>query len=530
MKRYFSDPELPTSRIGGADLFALMADALKQGVVVIDDRGRIVLANAVACGFFGQDSAALKGQQIDQWLPSYRFSRPVGAQSRRDEQLNPSLQLMRNADGVSSRVAVTRRPFVASGNAGELVLIDEQDELIDLKKQVRRQQALMNHLSTPCIIQSSDGRIETANPAFERTFGYREDEVVGRLPRELLAGPLTHLEEVAAGFKAVMSGGSVKRDEAMYHKDGSLIWVNYEQHGVIDELGDIGFIVTTATDISDRVYAEQMKTDFVSMVGHELRTPLTVVSGSIDVLLDRRFVDLPEPIREIVGGARRGCDSLNLLIGDLLDINKIEAGLVDMHTDTVSVAEVIERALDELADKARKRQVTMHMPPGGDCAVLADKDRLRQIVSNLVSNAIKYGKAGGNVYLSVVSHPGRGQVTLDVIDDGPGIDAELEPRLFEKFSRSARAAAQGIEGFGLGLSICKGLAEQMGGSLKLVKNRAGTGAQFRLTLPASQPVSPTADGCEKVTDRTVKPLAERSIQARARAERQAVTALDGFDK
>jgi signal transduction histidine kinase len=223
---------------------------------------------------------------------------------------------------------------------------------------------------------------------------------------------------------------------------------------------------------------ETERSRFVSTVAHELRTPLTGLSGYLDLILDGQ-VDDPAVEREFLERARTIVGSMAGLVGDLLELSRLEAGSIDLEAEPFSVADAIAAVAENLLPIALDRGVQLEtiLPPRMRTAV-GDRRRVDQIITNLAANALKYGADGGLVELA-----GRFDGTDAVIavrDEGPGIEEADRPRIFEPFYRMPDH--ERVTGTGLGLSIARDLARAMGGDLD-VASRPGTGSSFVLVLP-----------------------------------------------
>lgn len=232
--------------------------------------------------------------------------------------------------------------------------------------------------------------------------------------------------------------------------------------------------------------SNEAKTEYLSRISHELRTPLTAIIGYSDLL----GMDGPRPDqREKLQAVNRASEHLLSLINDVLDITSIETGTVGGTTEPVPVAEVVNEAANVLARLAEDRQIRIRVEPSAASAwVLADRTRLRQVVLNLVSNAIKYSVSGGSVRVAA-DPPGGDRVRVTVRDTGPGIAAELLPRLFTPFDRLG-AERSAVPGSGLGLALCRRIIEAMGGAVG-VDSQLGKGSTFWFDLPRAAP-SPVA--------------------------------------
>ncbi len=226
---------------------------------------------------------------------------------------------------------------------------------------------------------------------------------------------------------------------------------------------------------------EHERERFVSMVAHELRTPLTGLGGYLDLLADGA-VDDPEIGREFIERGRGIVERMAALVGDLLELSRVEAGSLRLDIEPVSLAEACERALVALAPVAAERRVRLvvELPPRLRTA-RADRRRVEQIVTNLVGNALKFTADGGLV--DVVGRIERDVALVVVRDDGPGIEPGDRERAFRPFTRLARD--ERVPGTGLGLPISRDLARAMGGDVA-VASVVGSGSSFLLGLPASE--------------------------------------------
>jgi signal transduction histidine kinase len=227
--------------------------------------------------------------------------------------------------------------------------------------------------------------------------------------------------------------------------------------------------------------ASHAKTEFLSRMSHELRTPLNAILGFAQLLeLDQLEPEQNENVSHILRAGRH----LLTLINEVLDISRIEAGGLKLSLEPVPVAELILESVELMRPIASERDVTLHIDAGASshAHVMADRQRLKQVILNLLSNALKYNRAGGQV---TVSWRGRDQqIRLEVHDTGIGIAAELMARLFQPFERLG--ASTEIEGTGLGLALSQRLVGAMGGSLA-ADSRVGEGSTFWLELPQASP-------------------------------------------
>lgn len=227
---------------------------------------------------------------------------------------------------------------------------------------------------------------------------------------------------------------------------------------------------------------QRMKSEFVSVVSHELRTPLTSLRGALGILEAGASFNLSAEAGNLVRIARTNAERLIRLVNDILDIEKIEAGKLELHRRDVGAGPLIEQALEALRPLAAEGAVTFVAEVDPQLRLMVDEDRTVQLINNLVSNAIKFSPQGGRVILKVARRGPR-TARLSVRDEGPGISADQVPRLFTRFQQLDASDRRTRGGSGLGLAISKAIVEQHGGTIG-VETRPGEGATFYADLPA----------------------------------------------
>ncbi len=238
---------------------------------------------------------------------------------------------------------------------------------------------------------------------------------------------------------------------------------------------------------AERERVERMQHAFVATVSHELRTPLTAIGGSLALVAGGSAGVLPDKARKLIDIAHRNSERLVRLVDDILDIERLEAGLVELDLTTVDLRRLTEQSLEINQPYAARTAANLELMPGPDRPqVRADGDRLHQVLTNLIGNAVKYAPPGSLVLLAVRQTDGRARV--EVTDQGPGIAAEFRHRLFQRFSRASDEGTRRASGSGLGLYIARTIIERQGGRIG-VESVPGHGATFWFELPLV-----TADG------------------------------------
>lgn len=243
-------------------------------------------------------------------------------------------------------------------------------------------------------------------------------------------------------------------------------------------------IAINCRDITERKAVERMKNEFVSTVSHELRTPLTSIRGSLGLITGGVVGEISDQAKNLLTIAYNNCERLVRLINDILDIEKIESGKMAFDCRPTPVLPLIRQAIQAntaFADKYHAKIVLAATEITSDqAAVLADSDRLIQVLTNLISNAAKYSPAGGIITVSV--RPQGNKALFEVSDQGAGIPLEFQSRIFQKFAQADSSDTRKIGGTGLGLSIVKAMVEQMNGEVGF-ESREGQGTRFYFTLP-----------------------------------------------
>jgi PAS domain S-box-containing protein len=345
-----------------------------------------------------------------------------------------------------------------------------------------------------------DGYFKRVNPAWERTLGYPEDELKSRPFIEYVHPDDRERTEVEAAKLAQAEGDTINFENRYRTKSGTYRWLEWNVRPIAEQelLYAIARDVTARNDANREVReardeaqrANQAKSEFLSRMSHELRTPLNAILGFGQLLeMDGFDGAQGESVEQILRGGRH----LLGLIDEILDISRIEAGTMTLSLEPVELTSALSDVLALVRPLAAERGIALDadLPPAGEVFVLADRQRLRQVVLNLVSNAIKYNRDGGSVRLAHTVDDGH--VRMGVSDTGPGIPADRIDALFSPFERLGAEETE-VQGTGLGLVLSKTLVEAMGGLIH-VESRPGEGSVFTVELAAAaNPVDEQALG------------------------------------
>jgi len=355
-----------------------------------------------------------------------------------------------------------------------------QTLLARIEATAARQQAIFDSAIDAIVTLNPSGSIETVNAAAEAMFGYGAGELSRRDVSMLVDlaqdGEGSFLSRLGASQGALQQG--LLRELTGRRRDGETFPVDVALGAM--ELPTGTHVVAVIRDISERRRVEQMKDEFVSTVSHELRTPLTSIAGSLGLLAGGAAGELPDKAARLIGIAQANSQRLVRLINDILDIEKIESGKLQLDLKPLDLREIAERSIEGMRGFADGHGVTITFEPGPAAPVRGDSDRLIQVVTNILSNACKFSPTGGQVAVSV--NPETRLARLSVVDNGPGIPDGFRARIFSKFAQADGSDSRSKGGTGLGLAIAREIAERHGGRLWF-ESTPGEGATFHLDLP-----------------------------------------------
>jgi PAS domain S-box-containing protein len=351
---------------------------------------------------------------------------------------------------------------------------------------------LVENAADLIITTDLDDRILTWNRGAAVLFGYGKDEVIGKHLSILLPPERFHeLEEMRA--KVEISGGLRDIEVRSKRKDGAMIYLSLSVSPIRDVEGKIVGFLRIAKDITEKKRYERrlkdldkMKSDFVSNVSHELKTPLTSIKGSVDNMLDGLTGALNEKQIRYLARIKSNTDRLSRLINDLLDLSRIEAGRVEVRRASLLLTALAEEVAEHLKQLAAEKLIRIEVPPPDpQMTVWADRDKVTQVLMNLIGNAVKFTPQDGKVIVAIEKN-GNDYIQISIADNGPGIRPEEADKIFSKFYQVANVDKQKPQGSGLGLAISKALVEMHGGKI-WVESKLGRGSTFYFTLPAQQP-------------------------------------------
>jgi len=348
-------------------------------------------------------------------------------------------------------------------------------DLKALKESEARFRSIVLWSPDAIIVTDAKGKIEYMNPAAERVFNRKVESFIGKdfgLP--LVDGESTEIDIFRSEKDPGVGDMHVVEAE----------WLNKKAHLII--IRDITER-KRGEEETRRLYEElkaldRLKDEFVSTVSHELRTPLATFQCIIQSLLGGIFGDFTKEQKEYLEMAKEEAQREAHLINNLLDLAKLESGKVELHRKGAKVSALAEEIVSSMRPQADEKKVALLMEIPGDLPeVLVDPGRIKEVFSNLLSNALKFSQAGGKVTISA-GPTDNGQLKVAVSDTGIGISRENIPKMFSKFYQVEQTNSPGSKGTGLGLAICKEIIGLHGGKI-WVESEPDKGSTFSFTLP-----------------------------------------------
>ena len=228
-------------------------------------------------------------------------------------------------------------------------------------------------------------------------------------------------------------------------------------------------------DVTELNKVAEIKNEFVSTVSHELRTPLTSINGALGLILSSKFGKIDDSVNELIQIAHRNCGQLIRIINDILDIHKIESGRMNFHFELTNISNLIKQTIDANQGFAEQFNVKIKTQITDELATKVDPYRISQVISNLISNAIKFSPQGGEII--VFAKKSNNKIHVGFKDQGPGIPNSFKNKIFNKFEQADSSATRKKGGTGLGLSICKAIIEEHHGEIGY-NSRIGVGTTF----------------------------------------------------
>ncbi|MEU4605361.1 ATP-binding protein [Kribbella sp. NPDC023972] len=378
-----------------------------------------------------------------------------------------------------------------------------QQRTRELERLTGQHQSILDSAGEGIIGLDRTSSVTFANPAAGEIVGRPAEELVGSVLQQVLRlydGAGAEVPEADHPVTAAMAEGRVQTLTDAVHRrlDGAEVPIELTVTPRRDA-GEVTGAVVLFRDVTEQRALDKMKDEFVSVVSHELRTPLTSVRGALGLLQGGLLADAPPKAQRMITIAVESTDRLIRLINDILDVERIAAGSLAANRRECSADELVERAVGEMRGLALQSDVTLDKSTSSG-RFHADPDRIVQMLTNLIGNAIKFSPPGGTVRISAVKQ--AGSVLFTVSDEGRGIPADQLEAVFGRFVQIDSADTRDQGGTGLGLAICRGIVELHGGRI-WAESTPGRGATFKVMLPAAPDGVDSEVGPERTPEATV---------------------------
>jgi two-component system phosphate regulon sensor histidine kinase PhoR len=362
---------------------------------------------------------------------------------------------------------------------------ERERSLRDVATEKSRVKTIINCMGDGILVCDKESCIVLANPAASRMLEIPESRLIGNNASQSNLHP--DLWKAIEESLKIHESPYTSMSQELCIGESAKIFLRAHTAPVRNDLNEIMGTVTVLQDISHLKELEKMKSEFIAMVAHELRAPIATVEQQLTVILGSMAGELNEKQEQMIARAKERTKGVLVLIKDLLDLSRIEAGTMVQYKEPLSLTDVIPRVLEMMkVDAAEKNIDIEYSSPLNTSIIQADRNSMVGILTNLISNAIKYTTAGGKVTITLGDDDGF--VKVSVADTGIGIKSEDIPRIFDKFYRVKSSETRQIIGTGLGLSIVKSIVDAHMGKV-VVESTEGKGTTFSISLPKSAVMS-----------------------------------------
>ncbi|MCX7597150.1 MAG: PAS domain S-box protein, partial [Fischerella sp.] len=355
-----------------------------------------------------------------------------------------------------------------------------QERTRELQESEERFRSAFDNAVNGMALVSPDGHFLKVNPALCKILGYSEQELLQELSCDRVCHP-DDLEHYLNAQHQILAGevSTIQIEKRCLHKLGDTIWVICSASLVRDPQGEPLYLVMQIQDITERRAIEKMKNEFISLVSHELRTPLASIRGSLGLLAAGVLENEPEAAKQMLEIAASESERLVRLVNDILDLERLEANKVTLNQHWCEAENLIQQAIEILRPLTEENNITISLL-SARVKIWADRDRIIQVLVNILSNAVKFSLPGTTVTISAQNQ--ADQVLFTVKDQGRGIPADKLENIFSKFQQVDASDSRQKGGTGLGLAICRKIVQQHGGRI-WAESILGKGSTFYFTLP-----------------------------------------------
>jgi len=468
--------------------FQQIVESIPNAIILVDREGKIAFVNRQAEMLFDYNRDELSGQSIERIVPHrYREKHPGYRNMFFDDPKARAMGVGRELfalrkNGSEFPVEIGLNPLITAN--GTLVLVSIID-ITERKRAEERFRMIVESAPNAMVLINGEGKTTLVNSQMEKIFGYSKEDLINVEFENIIP---SLFKERDAGYRnsffAMLPDTPVNNVHNLFamHKDGTIFPVEISFHPIEHAEGTL--VLAIIIDITERKNQEvnRLKSEFLTNMSHELRTPMNAIIGFSEMLIDKKVGELNAKQLEYLNDIYASGTHLLQLINDVLDLSKIEAGKIELITESFSVPNVIGEVVKVLKPLADKKGITisLYLLESVD-RVCIDKSKFRQILYNLLSNAIKFSNWEGGI--SIETFPSNDNCfALKVRDTGIGIAREDIDRLFAPFVQLDSGTARRQEGSGLGLTLTKKIVELHHGKI-IVESEINQGSEFTIILP-----------------------------------------------
>jgi len=488
----------------GASVVRALLEFADYALYATDLASAIVLWNPAAGRLYGFSAEEAVGRPISELLQFENSEEELRILERLSGHTSiPAVDAVRrHRDGHGVRIVLSVAALRdENGRLIGTLRIARDATTVPLGAAERRLAAIVESSDDAIVSKDLNGIVMTWNAAAQRMFGYTAEEMIGQSIRTLI--PADRQSEEDEVLAHIRRGGKVDHFETVrQHRDGTLIPISLTVSPIVDADGRVVGASKVARDISYKQAAEaerdrllavaeanaataqqasRLKDEFLATLSHELRTPLNAILGYSRMI--RSGIVTPENHAKAIAAVERNAASLAQIVEDVLDVSRIISGKLRLHVEPTVLAEVVHHAIEAVKPAADAKSIRIECRlDAGIAPVSADAERLQQVVWNILSNAVKFTPRNGHIDIRLAQV--SDSVELVVRDSGIGIAKDFLPHIFERFRQQDSSTTRELGGLGLGLGIARQLVEMHGGTIEATSEGSGTGATFRILLPA----------------------------------------------